>query len=139
MPISRRKNTTLFGHDFVKRGNTGQRNIEDSKTSNEIIMKPGTNVKFTKKSAHLLCCSQSLQTELSTAFEKFEKPRNFEPKTLKEVEGAKIQLLRYISIFGFATLPTPADTFITKFYFRATAFMQQRPELNFMLGVVWCA
>ena len=48
------------------------------------------------------------------AFEKFDKPGNFEPKTLKEVERAKIQLLRYISIFHFATLKMPADAIYYK-------------------------
>ena len=49
-----------------------------------------------------------------TAFEKFAKPRNVESKTLNEVERAKIQLLRYISIFCFATLEIPADAIYHK-------------------------
>ena len=54
------------------------------------------------------------------AFEKFDKPRNFESKTLNEVERANIQLLRYISIFHFATLGTPADAIYYKTCFRAS-------------------
>ena len=57
------------------------------------------------------------------AFEKFEEPRNFESKTLKEVERAKIQLLRYISIFRFAILATPADAFYHKILRSRTAFL----------------
>ena len=68
--------------NFVKRGNLGQKNIEESKTFNEITMKLRTNVKFAKKFAHLLCCIRSLYTESFTAFEKFAKPRSFESKTL---------------------------------------------------------
>ena len=106
---------------------------------NEMTMKPKINVKFAKKFAHLLCCIRSLQTELFTVFEKFPKPRSFESKTLKEVERAKIQLLHYISIFHFATLGTPANAiYHKKFYFRATAFLQKRPEVtsDLRLGVI---
>ena len=35
-------------------------NRSKSKSLNEIAMKPTTNVNFTKKSAHLPCCIQSL-------------------------------------------------------------------------------
>ena len=77
-------------------------------------MKRRTNDKFTKKFAHLLRCIRSLLTELFTAFEKFAKPRSFESKILKEVERVKIQLLRYISIFHFPTLATPADAIYHK-------------------------
>ena len=59
------------------------------------------------------------------------KPRNFESKTLTEIERAKAQLLHYISIFHFATLGRLLMPFITKFYFRTTAFLQQRLEVTF--------
>ena len=86
-------------------------------------MKPRANAKFAKKFAHLLCCIRSLQTELSTVFEKFAKSRNFEPKALKEVEREKMQLLRYISIFCFATLATPADAIYHKILLSCNSFL----------------
>ena len=54
------KNTSLFRQQLVKRGKIGQESIEESKTLNKIPMKPGTNFKFKKKSAYLLCCIPSL-------------------------------------------------------------------------------
>ena len=37
---------TLFAQLFVKHGNVGQNNIEESKTLSEIFMKPRANVEF---------------------------------------------------------------------------------------------
>ena len=64
------------------------------------------------------------------AFEKFAKPRNFESKTLKEVERARIQLLRYILTFHFAILATPADAIYHKILLSRHSFLAKEAGSN---------
>ena len=102
-------------------------------------MKPTTNVKFTKKSAHLLCaafqvCKQSCPRPLKSLINQ----ETLSPKLLaklKEQRYSYCVISRYFTLRHLGRLLTP---FITKFCFRATAFMQQRPEVTseFGLGVV---
>ena len=122
----------------VKRGKVDQNKFEEAKTLNEVAIKPKTNVEYSKHSVYLLSCIPVLETELSTAFEKLEKPRNFEFKALIEVEKVKIKLLRYISIFRFATLGIPNDAIRHKVLLSNHSFLATKARRDIRIHALCC-
>ena len=101
-------------------------------------MKPTKNVKFTK--SLLTCCAafQVCKQSCPRPLKSLINQETLSPKLLKKLKEQRYSYCvtsRYFTLRHLGRLLTP---FITKFYFRATAFMQQRPEVTSenRLGVV---
>ena len=138
--VQEEKNITLHCQHFIKRGNLGQKNIEESKTLNDITMKPRKIKTLNFGKSLLTCCAASkvCKQSCSRPLKSLQNQEALSPKFLKKLKKRSYSycvISRYFTLRHLRRLLTP---FMTKSYFRATAFLQKRPEVtsDFKLGVV---
>ena len=132
------KNTSLFRQQLVKRGKIGQENIEESKTLNKFPWNQGQTLNSRK--SLLTCCAASRVCKQSCPrpLKNMKNQEALSPKFSQKLKNRRYSycvISRYFALGHLGRLLTP---FIAKFHFRATALLQQRPEVTseFRLGVV---